>query len=401
MNQKNITSFLTNLNLIMAIAGYSFFTTMFLPVGGDVENVSQFITIPYRAFILLISLILILLNIRNKIKLDGSTKLLLFFWLIYMIRIYFDLELRDNYFTDASKFLYYTFTLFVCFIPLLSLLLTTRHINFHKVAVYSLVLLIISMILPILTNTVVDEARVGGNVALNPISYGEVGAKSIIFSLYFFFGTKLNKFYKFVLVGVILLGLITIGRSASRGPLLGSILVAMFYFFSRQKHPAVRVAIVLFTLLIFIVFQSYFIDLIGIFSPTLQTRLEASIYEGDNSDRDVLFKMGIEQFMNNPFFGDYFVLYPESGKGINSHNIIIDSFMGLGIFGVIFLILMLKGLFTAFKILKGNFNNMWIALLLVFQLFGAMVSSAFYMEPLISIMFFLNFYIISSQKKIN
>ncbi|MBW8523158.1 O-antigen ligase family protein [Chryseobacterium chendengshani] len=255
------------------------------------------------------------------------------------------------------------------------------------------------MIASLFDTSMLDEnSRLTGNVGLNPISYGEVGAKSIILGGFLFVRSR-KLFMKIIVIAVILLGFATLGRAASRGPLLSLFIVTFFYFIAARKNPVVAILTFLFSCVFIIVFQQYIIDLLGFLSPTLKLRVEASLYENDSSDRGELFIGGINQFLDHPLFGNYFVLYPESGKGINTHNMIIDVFMSLGMIGgLLLIVLMIKGIASSYKIIKMRSSINWIACLFVFSVISSMVSTSFYMDPFFSVMLFLT---IAATSKLN
>lgn len=393
MRFTKIISFCSSLNLILTIAGYSFITTFLLPLSGGSDGLSQIVTIPYRIVVLFLSLIIIFLLIKDKLKINHWVRCLIFFWILYICRIVFDLSFRfDNFFTLESKYLYYSFVFFISFIPFLSLVFSYKYIDFDIVLKCSILLLTISMVASLFSNSMLEEeSRLTGNIALNPISYGEVGAKAIILSVFFF--TRNRKWVsKTALFCIIILGFLTLGRAASRGPLLGMFIVLIFYIVSIQKNPIKTIVSLVFLLALIYVFQNYIIDFTGVLSPTLKARVEASVYENDTSSRGELFTDGIQQFLNNPLLGDYFVLYPETGKGINTHNMIIDTFMCLGMIGgIMLIILIVRGIFISYKLMQKRSHINWIGSLFIFSIVSAMVGTTFYMDPFFSVMMLLCF----------
>jgi O-antigen ligase len=401
MFQKKIISFLSNWNLVLMIAGYSFFTTLLFPIIGNVEVSSRLITLPYRSIILGVSLLLILYTIKQKKFYPLEVKLVILFFIFHFIRFFFDLELRDDFFNTDAKILYYTFLIFVSFIPFYATISSLKHIDFTKVALYSLILLSITMLLSIVLDSGEQEFdRLSGNVGLNPISYGQVGAFGIVLSFYFLWNKqKKSIFFNIFLILSIILGFVTLGRAASRGPLLALVLCWLFYIFSKQKKPLISIVILVVIFLLIYILQDFLISAVGAISPTLETRILASLQDGDSSGRDELYQQGWQQFIDNPVLGSYFVLEPESGKGINSHNIIIDALMSFGLFGGLLIIyLIIKSLFFASKLVK-NRQLIWVAQFLVIIIIGSMVSSSFYMDALLPIFMAVVFMYFKERKQ--
>src|SRR5690554_4933488 len=108
-NRYNI--FFSTLNFVLMFIGYQLATSLFLPVSSDIEGISRTVTVPYRAFALLVSLIVILLNYRNKIGQSHlAIKVLLFFWIALIIRIFYDTNVRfDINLKDTSQLWLYVF----------------------------------------------------------------------------------------------------------------------------------------------------------------------------------------------------------------------------------------------------------------------------------------------------
>lgn len=387
MFQKKILSFLSNWNLVLMIAGYAFITTLLFPVIGNVETSSRLITFPFRAIILVMSLILIIASLKFRIFFPKDVKLIVLFFVLHFIRFFFDMELRDNFFSVDSKILYYFFLYFISFIPFYSILISIKYIDLDKVAFYTIILISLTMFLSIVFDTGEQEFdRFSGNVGLNPISYGQVGTFGIVLGSYFLLNTqRKSKVFYFFLLMTIILGFITIGRAASRGPFLALLLCWLFFIISKQKYPISSIFVSLISISLLFIFQDFLISAIGTVSPILETRILASLHDGDSSGRDELFQQGWQQFIDNPILGSYFVLYPENGKGINSHNMIIDAFMSFGIFGGLLLIyLLIRSLFFASKLIINN-ELFWTGLFLVIMVINAMVSSAFYMDALLPV----------------
>ena len=69
MNTNKLNFYLTNLNFVNVIIGYVFVVSLLMPFTSNQIGTSQLVTIPYRGFSLLLSLLVILLNLKSKILL--------------------------------------------------------------------------------------------------------------------------------------------------------------------------------------------------------------------------------------------------------------------------------------------------------------------------------------------
>lgn len=378
---------LSNLNFVLLISGYAFFTTLIYPIVGNIQSSSVFITIPYRIVILIISTLLILFSCKKKFIFTTNVNLIFLYFFFHLVRFFVDFELRDNYFNLNTKLFYYIFLIFVSFLPFFSFVITIKYIDFRKVALYSLIMIFITMLSSLVLNLGEQESdRLSGNLGLNPISYGQIGAYSIILSFFFLLSEQRKSiFFIIFLITSIILGFSVIGRAASRGPLFALILCLLFFLWSKQKSSIISILLISILVLSIFIFQDDLVNLISNVSPTLATRILFSINDGDSSGRDELFQAGWQQFLDNRILGSYFVLFPENGKGINSHNIFIDAFMSFGfIGGILIIFLVLKSLFIASKFIR-NSDLSWISLFLIISVTSAMVSNSFYMDCLLQL----------------
>src|SRR5690554_3266895 len=108
---KNINSFLSTLNFVLCFVGYQLTTSLFLPFSHDIEGASMTVTVPYRAFALLITLLVIFLNIKKRVRKSSfAMKILWLYWIALIIRIFYDTNIRnDIHITDTSRLWLYIF----------------------------------------------------------------------------------------------------------------------------------------------------------------------------------------------------------------------------------------------------------------------------------------------------
>ncbi|MCP4971760.1 MAG: O-antigen ligase family protein [Arcobacter sp.] len=264
----------------------------------------------------------------------------LFFWFLLLTRIVFDTTVYpESLRFPISK--YYAFALGVSFIPSLSF------INFKKkIDVLILGKFIVIMLFPLLLFVLFFEpyteinnfVRLGSH-RFHPIMIGHLAVTSIIVSSFVLRREKEKVF----LIGLflnILLSLIVLFNTQSRGPQLAFLIVLIFIVISqiRNNRSFIFQKRTILTLGLFLIIFIYFF-------PVLFERLQFTFNSGDG--RLLQWKLGVEQFLSSPIYGSgleipKFNIYP--------HNIFIEGFMATGILGgLLFLYLILKPLILVLK----------------------------------------------------
>jgi hypothetical protein len=196
-----------------------------------------------------------------------------------------------------------------------------------------------------------------------------------------------------------LLGLYAVGIAASRGPTVSLLIVLLCHFSTRNILKSIIMLFVLIMLLFF--YGNVIIDLLSTQFPTLITRMDLTVSEFDTGGRDQIFKEAIKQFVNNPLFGDWFLLDP-SDISSSAHNAIIGAFSCLGLFGgilmiVLYIILSIK----SFKLLKYNSYLSFYASLCLFLIFYSITTGGALMSKTDFNFAFLTILIISEKFLIN
>lgn len=405
--------YLSTFNFIMCFVGYELVTSIFLPSSSKIAGISQTVTLPYRAFILIISLIVILLNFRKKnSSFPIALKLFLFFWFILIIRIFYDVFFRiDINLTDTSQLWLYIFG--ICLPIIFSTIKSYQFIDLESSLYWILGLIVLTLILTLFSNQAMFlessaiKTRLNGNLALNTIAFGHLGVKGLILSLFVLIRKNLNWFVKTLLILSIFLCVFSMLRAGSRGPILSLSLVLIFWLISRQKNLLIGFIITFIVGLISYLFFDQIMELIGSISPIIENRLKSSIYKGDTNGRDHLYSLAINAFLESPIFGKQFAIFRPNGSFIYSHNIILDAFMGMGIIGGIILIyILVSSINKSYYLIKLDDANYWICLILIQQIVANMVSGSFYYDQLLSALFvfiflYFNTYVYLSKKKSN
>lgn len=354
------------------------------------------IAIFFRFSLLSLSLFLILNGVaKSPIEPTRGIFFLLFFWVIYSIRIIWDIsiidiERRESY----TPFVIYSFAFGNCLMPLVAIALITENLDVKKLLNFALVILFFQNLLIFsllykefgisLESLLIRQRVTGfegkGNV-LNPISLSRAGGLLFILCLSYLSLFKTKSLFKIFLYFSILLSLYILFAGGSRGPMLATILTSLlllFYYFRTRKLKG-------YLSISFVIIPLFAIIINGAQSRNITSksiaaigRLESTIIHSQEEVRITMWKGAWNQFLASPVIGDSmlereFQFYP--------HNIIVESLMATGIVGSFFLfgslVFFFKRIYKSYKI-KHSVNFVF-GLLVFFNLMGYMTSGSLYM----------------------
>lgn len=404
MNFQKTNIYLSTLLFVLIVVGYQLVTTLFLPVTSVSDSSeSQLVTVPYRALVLVLCIVLILINIRYSLgKLPLPIKFFWFFWIILIIRIFYDTNIRtDVHIKDISQVWIYIFGIILPLIIVLPKIFV--YIDFYKSLILIFVFASITLVITLFNSQLeyvqdVSDIRYDANIALNTISYGHLGTTVAVLGIFIIRRYNLDYFLKILVIILSVVGLYSILRAGSRGPFIAFFGVLFFWYISRMKNALKVLFFLIVCVFILSLFADYLFDMIGFFSPLMEERLKMSFYEGDTSERNPLYYAAIKLFMESPIIGKQFAIFEPVGffEGYESfayaHNMILDAFMGLGIVGGFVLVYIL---YVSIKIIIFNissgFENYWISLILLQSIISSMFSGAIYYDPLLSGLLVLHF----------
>lgn len=391
MQIQKINKFLSTLNFILLFVGYELATSLFLPTSSNIEGISRTITVPYRAFTLALSLIVIILNFRKTlIKYPFGIKVLFFYWIILIVRIFYDLNFRpDIYINETFQLWMYIFA--ICIPTIISIIKSYNDINLNVSLYWIISLIAITLIISLFSNQemLVSSSEATGrqdaNLAFDTISYGHLGTMGILLSLYLLIERKSVWIIKIFVILLIILSTFSMLRAGSRGPIMALLVVALFWIFSRGKNIFVGILIFTLSFILILLFLNQILDFIGNISPIMEERLKASIYEQDTSAREPYYKYAFQVFLDYPIYGNQFAIFRGNGGFIYPHNLILEALMGMGILGgVSMLYLLFSSLKKSYVLINKRTKHFWISLILIQQIMFNMTSSAFYYNYLLS-----------------
>ena len=388
---------LATLNFVLGLYGYQLVATLgspFMSVGN-----TQFITIPYRALCLGISLFLIFRCKVTAYHFRPIIICLVIYWSILILRLVYDFYIQSDFIISASgKSKVILFFLCINLPQSLSYAMSWKKVDYEKAFVLLMVMLILIAVFTMLFNhslflgsaekgiadTVTTDGRITGGAALNTISFSHCGVALSLISLYlFYYRSYLNKYIVFALF---CLGVFIMLRAGSRGPLVCFILMMLLYYSFKTKQILSAFFIALNFVLLLYVFKDFLLDQVKDISPVLYRRTMATFDKGDLSGRDTSFAEALHIWEENPILGKYFTFYLGSPAYPGyTHNIFLDSAIAGGMLGVG---LMLYFYFTIFRALFNaiSYNPvlLWIPLVIVHKYLACLSSGCFWIEPSLS-----------------
>lgn len=400
-----INNFLSTLNFVLMFIGYQLATSLLLPASSDLEGISRTVTVPYRAFALLISLIVIFFNLKKKVrKTPLALKILWVYWIALIIRIFHDTNIRiDIQLNETSQL--WLYILGIILPAMYSVMKSYDEIDLNKALKWVYFGIVLTLILSLFNNAVLlmdsteITGRAEGNIALKTISFGHLGTMGVVLSLFLLSKQGVSLIKKIFFVAVMLLSFFIMLRAGSRSPGLALIVILLFWMFVRGKNVILGAFIAALSTALLIIFIEPILNFMGNISPVMEMRLRMSIFEGDSSGRDTLYKEAFQLFLDKPFLGSQFALFDHFGGFIYPHNIILEAFMALGLFGGLAMIYILwSSLKNSYYIIKSNNPYSWVCLVLIQQIVLGMLGQ-FYYNQILNIL--LVFILLKDHKKNN
>lgn len=385
MKQGRINYYLSNLNVANIIIGYILCVSLLVPFFGTQSGASQLITIPYRGFSLFLSLSVITLNLKSRIKLTYPVFLLFLFWIAVLARMFYDLEIRTDFFVfQSDKSRVWLIAIAGCLVPMFSIFKSIKIIDFDyclKLIYNGCVIILIPSLL--FSLSVLDgNTRDTGNVALDAISFASIGITMSLLCIHkiIYKYSKKNKIKLFLNIILGFLGLYLALQSASRGPVLSLLLIVVFLFVVHRRKGLFTFS---FILTITFLLKNFLVNSVGILAPFLAKRFNEGLSGDDLSilARLETYTWFIEQISKYPFLGSKFARLGYGQYPGYAHNIILDILLGFGIVGLIACSYIIC---IAFKIFIHSIRikkNSWVGLIMMQQVLLSLTSGAYYSNP--------------------
>jgi hypothetical protein len=350
-------------------------------IGPLLGIVQEPISIAYRAIVLGLSIASILfygVHRRGFIR-NGHIAALAFFWAIYSVRILSDTILapvplgigRDRFLINIYL---------ICAVPAIALCAQHTYATFRAILTWALLTGVAGAVGALYLgswrspDTVEDRL---GTAILNPISLGHLGISITILSVYYIL-TRPHVAKRFLATAACLFGLVVASMATSNGPLVSFAVVLVVVVIARVgRRASMKYVVTTAVLVCILVSACLYVENHTRFKPI--SRLEVLISYDKMRDthttvgiRFQMYKGAIAQFLSSPLLGDCLV---ERTSLSYPHNVVLEAFMALGVFGGILLCLLLaQGTKQALRIVRGRRPYAYVGALFIQTVIGNMFS---------------------------
>lgn len=345
-----------SLALALTVVGYPLAAVLAeITVGAESGRV---VTVPYRALVLLVSLLLFVMTpfALGRFRHPVFWTMWWTFWCLYLFRLLMDTLISPVQLPQAvTEYLLYGIG--TTFLPAVGLAIGARHLDHVRAPRFMLLLACIGIVAGlahILNSRGVSDIDVLAasrleSAMLNPISLGHLGATAIILSGWrLLWGGRSTASTKLYLIAAMTLGLAALVTGGSRGPVLALIVACGMIALAQRLILMPTLAITGIAALI---------ALFGFVSETpllVVERLTTSAFE--DSSRENLLALAWQAFLLDPLIGagiDPIESYP--------HNLVVEAFLVNGVVsGVLFSGLLISSLWIAFATAAASRERAWL-----------------------------------------
>jgi len=411
--------FISSLNVVMILFSYQAGICFLRPIMGDSLETSP-VAVVIRAFAFVIcGIALFFAPCHHQGQWNGFMRLLAFFWILYLIRTFYDLEIRTEYVTDQilpDRYADYPFSFIInggasfpqkhlrlwlfaipmTLFPVYTVYQTFRTIDFALAFSIARKVLTVAALFAVFTMQISwrDANRMDMGVLLNSISFGQFGNSIFILGMVGESGRFGKKDWCSWLL-MILGGWISL-QSGSRGAVFSLGYLLLFVLIAKNRSP-VKLLFKLITLCLLLwISGPAILELVSEFASGAVNRVVLSDPLTLLGRGEIYWRF-LEKCLEYPCFGFQTDLFGYS------HNAVIDGFMMFGfIFGWINLVLIICAIYSAFKQIQHGVPHIWISLLTVQFILYGMASGAFGNNPILQpllVMCFLLFAEMQSKSK--
>jgi len=378
LTHRKIQAYFIYVAHFLSFAGYSVFLMILTNYG--LMAFSRALTVPLR--LLIVGCLLMVAFLSRKIFIHTPAKIFVVFALVYIARIFVELLGTGKAFhqTPIEYLLYFISFGALPFLLISSLRFNASHYNLIRSAI-----LFSSLILSLFTlfyyNKIIGTiGRISQAVTrednyVSPLALSYCSTLAIGISLSYMMENKVSIRKKVYLIINMVLSLVPFYLGSSRGSIFALFLPFLLIFLCKKNAgKSMRLLMVVAILLVAGVYLSVYFgsNIVDRF-----TSIQSDIEEGSTSAiRLSLWREGLEQFMNNPFFGnslevDKYQFYP--------HNLFIEVLLSTGLIGFIpFTLLLFRGFKATINIFRNYPQYAWIGVLFLQSFMQNMFSGALY-----------------------
>ncbi len=357
----------------------------------------------FRVIIVLLSLyisILYFFTRKNpRFLLSPSFVCVIIFWVIYSIRLVYDISIRGLILDGGDPFFIYSIAFGNQLLPLVAIGLVGKYIVSDDLVSYlyiAFTLSCISAFALVLSFTGFSISafsnRSGiGSLGILVIKLSFDGQILIIISVYMLvFYTGLSIWKRLLLIASIFLGVLGLLSGASRSPFFGTFLgllsIAATFAFANGFKIITILKLTFFSLGIICLFALVYVNFLADLRIDTFVRVASFIQfrsEGAMEIRDFEYQMAWNQFLRSPIIGDAYI---EEFTNFYPHNIVLELLMATGIVGTFFILTPICRIFIRSRFLFDRFydNKGEILLLIIFLLilFLSLFSGGLFANPI-------------------
>lgn len=237
-----------------------------------------------------------------------------------------------------------------------------------------------------------SDGRFMGNASMDTIGFGHLGTTITLLAISLFYQKGINILHKLLSLWAIVTGLFISVAAGSRGALVALIICFIAYLYMNGHKMKVLIGLPILAVLLLALLPILNDFLLNTMDNHALERLYNSIYAPENMDndvtsgRDILYDKAWHNFINSPLIGSTFFI-----EGEYVHNSVLESFMGMGIFGgLLFIIMAIYSLVVAFHMAEQEKQYLFCTLLFVQYLSYSLFSRTLSMLPL----FWMSLYLV-------
>ena len=346
--------------------------TSFLAFGG--------VSIIYRAVGVLVALCCIAQSSRNRVQYGTSLRIFLIILGLMTAKVVYHCFFGDYAHTYLvnSKNQSLLFAFGVVWLPLIAIIKSYGKINDKKVLTIMMVCLVLMMIKALVSlqaSEVSSDGRYQLNEHQSTLAFGDNGAMLAILSATIIAKAKniTSKYKKLIIcfsLFALVIGMMSILKAGSRGPLVSCMAALAFVFLVMRAQTKFMLIIAILCCLFFGLLS---MDVIAEYAPALVDRMTNTIEDGDTSGRDVIFLSAWGMIMKSPILGSNPLLLFSNGFG-SFHNVYLSIGVGLGVVGMVAFVILIINLLVKTIMLRKNitsiFNLFIIAMFWFFAIRG-------------------------------
>jgi len=367
----------------LTLVGFPLASTLPIVLGVD----SQVVTVPFRLLMIVLTAgVLYFCLLRRALLAGGATVLIsLALWLLLLGRLFLDTifdALPGEPGMPVAQ--YILLSIGAGFLPALAFLqiptAATLDVARRITEVLGAVALVALLYLGLRG---AFEGRIFSRLStyiLNPISVGHLGASVFLVTLA---GLATSRGVAKVLrVLLILISLVVVVASVSRGPIVAALLLALLHVLLGQLRRGLSITGLLARVGLIAGAVALFAAAIVFIESSTNAQITSRFYGGfgdaSSQERMLLFRGAWQQFSEQPWLGHSYV---ELGLMTYPHNLVLETMMATGVLGLALLLLVMLGATVAgVRVLLADARVAWPALLLLQYLIALMFSGSILLD---------------------